>query len=91
MTEWLVELYLPRRGLAATVTAARRVATELSAAGRPVRYVDAVALPDDESCFLLWEADDAQTVEEACHRAGIGSERIARAERAATSTEEGRR
>ena len=90
MAQWLVELYLPRRDLAATVAGARGAAVEMSSAGRPVRYLDAVALPDDESCFVLFEAEDAEAVEEACHRAGIRFERITRAERDGAMTEEGR-
>jgi hypothetical protein len=33
-------------------------------------------LPDDETCFLVFEAASADAVGEVCRRAGIGSARI---------------
>jgi hypothetical protein len=36
-------------------------------------------LPDDETCFHIFEAASVEAVSEACRRAGIGSGRIVRA------------
>jgi hypothetical protein len=33
-------------------------------------------LPDDETCFLVFDAASADAVGEVCRRAGIGSARI---------------
>ena len=47
--------------------------------GKPVRYVRMTFLPDDETCFHIFEATSEEVVVEACRRAGIGAGRIVQA------------
>ena len=42
----------------------------------PVRYVRTTFLPDDETCFHVFEAAAEEAVREICRRAGIDSARI---------------
>ena len=49
------------------------------AEGRPVRYVRALLLAEDETCFHLYEAATAESVLEATRRAGIPVERVVEA------------
>lgn len=82
MARYLVELYLPKvgsDGLREAAVRARSAAEELSRQGTPVRYVRALLLADDETCFHLYEAATAESVREAARRAGIPVERIVEA------------
>ena len=79
MPSYLVEVYLPRsRPQEAGVigSRARAAAEELSREGTPVRYVRTTFLPDDETCFHLFEAASAEVVEEVSRRAGLGRARV---------------
>jgi len=74
-----VEVYLPRsRAHEARATArnARAAAKALAQEGVPIRYVRTTYLPDDETCFYLFEAASTDIVEEAGRRAGLGRARI---------------
>jgi hypothetical protein len=76
---YLVEVYVPRSGApdaAAISRGARASAEELASEGTPIRYVRVTCLPEDETCFHVFEAASADTVAEACRRAGIGWGRI---------------
>jgi len=42
----------------------------------PIRYVRTTFLPDDETCFHLFEAASANVVEEASSRAELGRARV---------------
>jgi hypothetical protein len=80
--QYLVELYLPRRDEAALADAAvrARIASEqLASEGKPVRYLRAIFVPQDEICFHLYEAQAPDVVGEASLRAQIAYERIVRA------------
>ena len=82
MAEYLVELYVPRTGAATArrfATDARRAAEELTREGTPVRYQRSILVPDDETCFYLYEAETADAVREAARRAELPFERIAEA------------
>ena len=82
MDQYLVELYLPRRDEAALADAAvrARIASEqLASEGKPVRYLRAIFVPQDEICFHLYEALTPDVVGEASLRAQIAYERIVRA------------
>jgi len=76
---YLVEVYLPRSRASeacATGCRARAAAEELSREGVPIRYVRTTFLPDDETCFHLFEAASANVVEEASSRAELGRARV---------------
>ncbi len=79
MPSYLVESYLPR-SLAADARGAagraRAAAEQLAGDGTPVRYVRSTFLPDDETCFHVFEAPSVAAVEEVSRRAGFGGARI---------------
>jgi hypothetical protein len=82
MAEFLVELYVARGDSAAVEGGAERarVATEkLTDEGEAIRYVRAIFVPEDETCFFLYEAESADAVREATRRAGLSSVRITEA------------
>jgi hypothetical protein len=82
VAEFLVELYVSRADpLAAEQGAARaRVAAEqLTREGVPVRCLRSIFVPEDETCFFLWEAASVETVRETARRASLTVERIAEA------------
>lgn len=77
--KFLVELYLPDNGTdaaAATAERARAAAAELAGRGAPVRYLRMLYVPDDETCFLLYEAASAELAGEASRHAQIAYERV---------------
>jgi hypothetical protein len=79
MPSYLVEVYLPRsraHEARATARRARTAAWQLAREGVPIRYVRTTYLPDDETCFHLFEAGAPAAVEEACRRAALGRARI---------------
>jgi Nickel responsive protein SCO4226-like len=76
---YLVEVYLPRsraHEARATGRRARAAAERLSHEGTPIRYVRTTFLPDDETCFHLFEAASAEVVEEVSRRAELGRARV---------------
>jgi ubiquinone/menaquinone biosynthesis C-methylase UbiE len=82
MAEYLVELYVAHGDHVVArqhVTQAERAGAELSREGRTVRYVRSILVPEDETCFLLYEADSADLVAEAVHRAGLRLEHVSAA------------
>jgi hypothetical protein len=79
MTEFLVELYVARADAAAVEGAAERAraaAEQLTREGTPVRYLRPIYIPEDETCFHLYEAASAEVVREATRRAALPFERI---------------
>jgi hypothetical protein len=79
MESFLVELYVSRTDLAAferDAESARRAAERLSRQGTPVRYVHSLFVPEDETCFHLYEAASAKSVREAAESAGLRFARI---------------
>jgi hypothetical protein len=50
-----------------------------AAAALPVRHVQSIYVPADETCFTLFEAPSADMVTAACDRFGLGYRRICRA------------
>ena len=76
---YLVEAYVPRSGVQEAQAAAgraRAAAKRLSREGNAVRYVRTTFLPDDETCFHIFEAASEEAVSEVCRQAGIRSGRI---------------
>ena len=85
MAEYLVELYVSQGDHAVArhhVAVAERAGADLTREGRAVRYLQSFFVPEDETCFLLFDAPSADLVAEAVHRAGLRHEHIS----AATST-----
>jgi hypothetical protein len=76
---YLVEVYVPRsraHEARATGRRARAAAEALAHEGVPIRYIRTTYLPDDETCFHLFEAASTDVVEEAGRRAGFGRARV---------------
>ena len=79
MAEFLVEFYLSRTDRAATQAGADRTclaAEELTRRGTPVRYLSSIFVPEDETCFHLFEATSADAVREVAQRAELSFERV---------------
>jgi hypothetical protein len=76
---YLVEVYLPRSHADEARTTGRRAraaAEELTRENVSIRYIRTTFLPDDETCFHLFEASSAEVVEEASSRAELGRARV---------------
>jgi hypothetical protein len=76
---FLVEAYVPRsrpREARAAGRRARCAAEQLSREGTPVQYVRTTFLPEDETCFHVFEASSAEAVGAVSRRAGLGPARI---------------
>jgi len=82
MAEYLVELYVAQGDHAAArrhVAMAERAGADLSREGRAVRCLRSIFVPEDETCFLLYEADSPDLVAEAVRRAGLRLEHVSAA------------
>ena len=82
MAEYLVELYVAQGDHAVAqhhVAAAERAGADLTREGRAVRYLQSFFVPEDETCFLLYEADSVDLVTEAVGRAGLRLEHVSAA------------
>ena len=80
MREFLVELYAARADRDAVSCDAHQVrlaAEALTRGGTPVRLLRSIFVPEDETCFLLYEATTAEAVREAASRACLPFERVA--------------
>jgi uncharacterized protein DUF4242 len=78
MAEFLLEVYAARdsRALHAAARRARAAADSLAAEGPEVRYVRSIFVPEDETCFYVYEADSAVTVHEVARRAALAVDRL---------------
>jgi hypothetical protein len=82
VAQYLVELFVPRTDALVVPAAVRRVrlaAEDLARAGTAVRYLRSIFVPEDEICFLLFEAACAQDVRDAARSADLPFERISEA------------
>lgn len=82
MAEYLVELYVAQGDHAVAkhhVAVAERAGVDLTREGRSVRYLQSFFVPEDETCFLLYEADSVDLVTEAVGRAGLRLEHVSAA------------
>ena len=82
MAEFLIECYAARTDGAAIERdeqRARLAAGELTREGTPIRLVRSIFVPEDETCFYLYEAETVEAVREAARRAALPSDRIAKA------------
>ena len=82
MPTYVVERYLPAGTSAALRTQGRR-ATEAAAAltveGMPVAFLGVAYIHHDETCFLLFEGESIEAVENANRRAGLPFDRVSEA------------
>jgi hypothetical protein len=82
VAQYLVELFVPRTEAHVVPAGVRRVrlaAEDLARAGTTVRYLRSIFVPEDEICFLLFEAACAQDVRDAARSADLPFERISEA------------
>lgn len=88
MTRFLVEVFTPRLAavdLAATEERARAAAERVSRKDVAVRYLRATYVPEDETCFFLFDAPSAELVAQASAVAGLVDGRIVEALERSTS------
>jgi hypothetical protein len=76
MARYLVEVYMPNRGDAVARTHADAATLARS---RGVRYVRAILIPEDETCFHVLDAASADIVDGAAREGSVRVERIAEA------------
>lgn len=77
---YLAEFYLPRQAsLADVVDRARAGAIAAGRAGADVRLVRVIFVPDDESCFALYQAGSAAQTAAAGALAGLAFDRVTEA------------
>jgi hypothetical protein len=77
--EFLAEVYVAESDAASVergAELARKGAEHAVSTGASVRYVRTIFVPEDETCFYLYEAPSADAVLEAGRRAGLTFERI---------------
>ena len=77
MHEYLVEAYVSRsEGAPFRGGGVSSVAEEVSREGRQVHLLSSIFVPEDETCFYLFEADSGAYVMEAAVRSGVRVERV---------------
>jgi hypothetical protein len=82
VTEYLLELYVARADAVAIDQDAERVrlaAEDHTRRGTPVRYLRSIFVPDDETCFLIFEAGSADAVRAVAEQASLSFEHVATA------------
>ena len=82
VAEFLLEVYVARTNALAVERDERRAriaAEELTREGTLVRFLRSIFIPEDETCFYLYEAETAAAVREAAQRAALPLERIVEA------------
>jgi hypothetical protein len=82
MAEFLVESYVPRSDAAGAERGAERArwaAEQVSGEGEPVRYLCSIFVPEDETCFYLFESVSEGAVRKTAERAALRFERITKA------------
>jgi hypothetical protein len=79
MREYLLELYLSRTAepsAAATGESARAAAEELTRLGTQVSFRRSFFVPDEETFFVLFEAESAEAVREVARLASLPFDRV---------------
>jgi hypothetical protein len=81
MSEFLVETYAQYEAPSAAASLERlsRAADQLSKTGAEVRLQRAIYLPEDDTCFYLFQASSADAVRDAMRGAGLRPDRITQA------------
>jgi hypothetical protein len=76
LRRYTVEIDRPAAGwgdVQQVTAAARRVTDEMRGEGSPVRLLRAVFVPEDESCFFIYEGTNAAAIREAARRADLAT------------------
>ena len=77
---FLAETYLPASTSSDDVErSALEAAAAITAEGTPIRFLRTILVPEDETCFFVFEAASAMAVQEVARRAGFGDARVSRA------------
>lgn len=80
MAEFLLELYLSRSDRGALVADRAAVAAQrVRHDGAAVRYLRSIFVPEDETCFLVYEASSIDDVRRAARLAGLPDDHIVEA------------
>jgi Protein of unknown function (DUF4242) len=82
VAEFLLEFYVARTHNGVVEHGAERAriaANQLTRDGTPIRFVRSIFVPEDETCFYLYEAETVEAVREAARRAALPLERIVEA------------
>jgi hypothetical protein len=82
MPEFLAESYAPRDALSIAALRAgdaARAAEQASQPGAPVRFLGAIVVPEEETCFYLYQAPSASAVGAAMTSAGLRPDQITQA------------
>jgi hypothetical protein len=77
--QFLVEVFVPRSQageLAAAKAQVRAATTRVSRGDRDIRYVRAIYVPEDETCFYVFDASSADLVAQVSGLAGLRDGRI---------------
>jgi hypothetical protein len=76
MPEFLAETYAPRGAAAPGAAGLTRAAGQAGGRGAPVRFLGAIAVPEEETCFYLYQAPTAAAVRAVMTAAGLRPDRI---------------
>ena len=82
VSEFLVEVYVPQSTGSSPMPRCEDVsaaAEQLTREGTRVRLVRSILVPEDETCFYLFRAQNGDAVREAAARAGLRFERVVEA------------
>jgi hypothetical protein len=82
VAEFLLELYMSRSDRGAVVDGSDRAAVaaqRLRREGASVRYMRSIFVPEDETCFLIYEAASIDDVRRAASLAGLPADHIVEA------------
>jgi Nickel responsive protein SCO4226-like len=77
--EFLLELYVSGSDRGAVTEGAGRAdlgVLRLRRDGASIRYLRSIFVPEDETCFLVYEAESADDVRRAARLAGLPADRI---------------
>ena len=79
LARYTLELSPPQGGwteLQQASDRARRAAEQMRRNGTPVRFLRSIFVPEDETCFFLFEAPTAAAVRDAARRAQLGATQV---------------
>lgn len=77
MPRFLVEVYAPKSSRLTELAAAARAAAKGPDGG--IWYVDSILVPEDETCFHVFEGPRAAAIAEAAVAAGLPFQRVVKA------------